>query len=135
MSYFKRVCLILASLGSMALFSACGNSATTCVVSTLNTASNPGSCPSGSIYSTAYSSCLQQTSQCSGNYGIYNYQCVPINAGNPAAGGNQSPFQGQCSYGLVQTSYGCLQQGQCALGYGFGYWSGTPYCFPSTATQ
>ena len=149
MSNFKRVCIILASFGSMALFTACGNSATTvpqasqtavCSGTTTNvngclqtTTVNQQGCVAGQAYSTQYQTCLPQIASCSGNYGVYNNQCVLLAGNGNQNPGSHSPYEGTCSYGLVQTSYGCLQQGQCNAGFGFGYWAGTPYCFPAVS--
>jgi hypothetical protein len=150
MSNLKRVLLIVVGFGSLALMSACGNTSNTaaaaaaacpsgytynsalgCQYTGVTTGTTTGACSAGYAWSASYNTCLQQNSACSGIYGIYNGSCVLLTATNTAATNN--PYQGTCSAGLVQTSYGCLQQGACSIGYGFGYWAGTPYCFPSTA--
>jgi hypothetical protein len=154
MKNLNKVLLVLSGLSSLVLFTACGNSTTaalpstvcpagesyvgnSCVANSSITSTIANSCAvSGEAYSANLNECVQQTTNCSGTNGINpsTGQCVSL-GGNSAGTANHSPYEGTCQYGYVQTQSGCLAQGQCTLGYGFGYWGGYPYCFQATATQ
>ena len=101
-------------------------------VTTGSTTTNGQTCSTGSAWSSNYNQCLPQYNTCVGAYGVYNGACVAL--GNTSTTSGHTPYQGSCQSGLVQTSMGCIQQGVCQLGYGFGYWGGQAYCFPATST-
>jgi hypothetical protein len=96
-----------------------------------STTTTSQSCQQGYAWSPTYNSCLQQLNGCVGGYGVYQNSCVPL--GTTANTTGHTPYQGSCQSGLVQTSMGCVQQGVCNAGYGFGYWGGQAYCFPASA--
>jgi len=140
--------LVLGLAGLIAL-SGCGNSSTNSAASTscstgytystvyssciyTGTATST-TCSSGYVYSYVYGSCLQQTTSCEGNYALYNGSCVLYTSTTTTSTTTTSTYQGSCSSGYIQTADGCLQQGVCTTGYGFGYYNGQPWCFPYTA--
>jgi hypothetical protein len=155
MKLLNKLALVVVGFGSLIVMSACGNSNTNAAAATscgsgytysaqygcqytgvngVNTGSNSGqTCSQGYAWSTTYTQCLPQTNTCVGAYGIYNNSCVPLGTATTNTGGH-TPYQGSCTSGLVQTSMGCIQQGVCQTGYGFGYWGGQAYCFPATAS-
>lgn len=104
------------------------------VISTQTGSTSTNSCQQGYAWSTTYNSCLQQYGTCTGAYGIYNNQCMPLGTSLANSTTGHTPYQGSCPSGLVQTQMGCVQQGVCNLGYGFGYWGGQAYCFPASAS-
>lgn len=94
-------------LGLVLFLGACGQSP----LSTQNVNPSPTACAAGSVFSTMYGMCLQQTANCSGNYAIYNNGCVyaiPSATVTPTTGSTAS----SCTAGSVYSStYGqCLQQ-------------------------
>jgi hypothetical protein len=136
----------LASVAGLLLISACGNSSTTASSASTTCASGytyssvygsclytgtSTTCASGYVYSSTYGSCLQQTTACEGNYAIYNSACVLYNGTTTTT--TTSLYQGSCSAGYIHTADGCLTQGACTTGYGYGYYYGQPWCFPYTA--
>lgn len=151
MSNLKRVFLILVSFSSMSMFTACGNSATVpqasngggmapingmCTTAPYLTLSN-GVCLSTVTNPTNGGSIAAVNGQCTQSpyFTLMNGQCYSNSGGivnpiNPINGPINGP--GICSLGNVKTQYGCLPQGQCPQGFGFGYWGGQPWCFPQT---
>ena len=137
--------VLVIGFASLFLLSGCGNSSTTAtaastVCSTGYTYSTTyGSClytgtttsttcSSGYVYSSTYGTCLQQTTACEGNYALYNGSCVLYSGTTTTT----TSYQGSCSTGYIQTADGCLTQGACTTGYGYGYYYGQPWCFPAT---
>ena len=106
----------------------------TCVYTGTTTSTT---CSSGYIYSSTYGECLEQTTSCEGSYALYNGSCVLYSTTTTTAtttSTTHSPYQGSCTYGYVQTADGCLTQGVCTVGYGFGYYYGQAWCFPTDTT-
>ncbi len=109
-----------------------------CVQGTVSTTIGTVSC---TLTSPQYG-CLTQTAQCSAlgvNVGQASTgQCVQgqinttVNTGTTIGTTATS-----CQAGTVQTQNGCLPQGPCMSGYGFGFnqQNNQPWCFPVTTGQ
>ena len=149
MKNLNKVLLVLSGFASLVLFTACGSSTTTPLASTVCPAGesyigtscqvtslvSQQQCNVGYAWSANLNECIMQNTSCSGTMGINptTGTCVSL-GGTASATANHSPYQGTCQYNYVQTQAGCLAQGECTTGYGFGYWGGYPYCFQTTAT-
>ena len=108
-----------------------------CVQGTVSTTIGTASC---TLTSTQYG-CLTQTAQCS-QYGVNfgqasNGQCVQGQINTTVTTGTTIGTTNSCQVGYVQTQQmGCLPQGPCASGFGFGFnqQNNQPWCFPATTT-
>jgi hypothetical protein len=144
---FKRLLLVVAMFAGAVGLSACGGSNTDANAVNAANCTTPGytytngactytggaqtaygNCTAGSLYSAQYG-CLPQGS-CQSGSAMYNGTCMYI--GNTGMTGIGGMGMGSCGMGAVQTMAGCLPQGICAQGYGFGYNMGQPWCFPAT---
>jgi hypothetical protein len=73
-------------------------------------------CSSGYVYTTQYGCQAQGTTTCSAGYvSTATYGCV-LSSGTTTG---TTTYQGTCQVGQIQTTYGCLPQGNCMAGYGY----------------